>query len=108
MSALFGGEAVDGGAVAGLARVNLVPVGWGKGAGGYAGRFRDVLNNRADVARCVVVRASRLAARLEDVGDKLGEVAAKTRLRSGAKFARHYQTRWVRCTTARAASKLTG
>ena len=72
-----------------MARVDLVPVGWGKGAGGYAGRFRDVLNNRADIARCVVVRASRLAARLEDVSDELGEVAAKTRLGGGARFAGH-------------------
>ena len=89
LSALFGNEALDGGTVAGLARVNLVPIGWGEGAGGYAGRFRDVLNNRADVARCVVVGSSRLATRLEDVGDELGEVAAKTRLGGGARFAGH-------------------
>ena len=91
-----------------MARVDLVPIGRGEGAGGYSGRFGDVLNNRADVARCVVVRASRLATRLEDVGDELGKVTVKTRLRSGARFARHCQTRWVRCATARAASKLTG
>ena len=91
-----------------MARVDLVPVGWGEGAGGYAGRFRDVLYDCADVTRRVVVGASRLAARLKDVGDELGEVAAKTRLRSGARFAGHYQTTWVRCTAARAASKLTG
>ena len=108
LSALFGDEALDGGTVAGLARVNLVPIGWGEGAGGYARRFGDVLDNSVDVARSVVVRAARLATRLEDVGDELGEVAAKTRLRSGARFARHCQTRWVRCTTAQAASKLTG
>ena len=108
LSALFGNEALDGGTVAGLACVNLVPIGWGEGAGGYAGRFGDVLYDCADVTRRVVVRSSRLAARLKDVGDELGKVAAKTRLRSGARFARHYQTRWVRCATARAASKLTG
>ena len=108
LSALLGGESLDGGTVAGLACVDLVPIGWGEGSGGCAGRLGDVLDDSANVARCVMVRASRLAARLKDVGDELGEVAAKTRLRSGARFARHYQTRWVRCTMARAASKLTG
>ena len=89
LSALFGDEALDGGTVAGLARVNLVPIGWGEGAGGYAGRFGDVLYDRADVARRVVIGAPRLAARLKNVGDELGEVAAKARLRSGARFAGH-------------------
>ena len=108
LSMLLGGETLDGGTVAGLARVNLVPIGRGEGTGGYAGHFRNVLYDGADVARRVVIGASCLAARLEDVGDELGEMAVKTRLRSGARFARHCQTRWVRCTTARAASKLTG
>ena len=108
LSVLLGNKTLNRGAVAVLTRVDLVPVGRGEGAGGYSGRFGDVLNNCADVARCVVVGSSRLAARLEDVGDELGEVTAKTRLRSGTRFARHYQTRWVRCTTAQAASKLTG
>ena len=89
LSALLGGEAVDGGAVAGLARVNLVPVGGGKGAWGYSGRFGNVLDDGADVARRIMVRASCLTARLEDVGDELGEVAAKTRLGGGARFAGH-------------------
>ena len=75
--------------MASLARVNLVPVGRGEGAGGYAGRFEDVLYDGADVARCVVVRAARLATRLDDVGDELGKPAAKTRLGSGTRFARH-------------------
>ena len=108
LSTLLGGETLDGGAVAGLAHVNLVPISRSEGTGGYTGRFGDVLYDRADVARRVVIGASRLATRLEDVSDELVEVAAKTRLRSGARFARHCQTRWVRCTTARAASKLTG
>ena len=89
LGTLLGGKALDRGAMAGLARVNLVPIGGGEGAWGYSGHFRDVLNDSADVARRVVVRASRLAARLENVGDELGEVAAKTRLRSGARFAGH-------------------
>ena len=108
LSTLLGGETLDGGAVAGLTRVNFVPISGGEGARGYAGRFGDVLNDRADVASRVMVWAARLATRLDDVGDELGEVAAKTRLRSGARFARHYQMRWVRYATARAASKLTG
>ena len=91
-----------------MARVDLVPVGWGEGAGGYAGRFGDVLYDCADVTRRVVVRSSRLAARLKDVGDELGQVAAKARLRRGARFAGHCQSRWVMCTGARAASRLTG
>ena len=90
LSMLFSGEALDGGAMASLACVNLVPVGRGEGTGGYAGRFGNVLYDGADVARRVMIGASHLAARLEDVGDELGEVAAKTRLRSGARFARHY------------------
>ena len=53
------------------------------------GRFRNVLYDCADVACCVVIGASCLAARLKDVGDKLGEVAAKTWLGSGARFAGH-------------------
>ena len=89
LSALLSNETLNGGAVAVLTRVNLVLVSRGEGAGGYAGRFRDVLNNRADVARCVVVWAARLATRLDDVGDELGEVAAKTRLGGGARFAGH-------------------
>ena len=89
LSTLLGGEALDRGAVAGLARVDLVPIGGGEGARGYSGRFGDVLNDSADVACRVVVRASRLAARLKNVGNELGEVAAKMRLRSGARFARH-------------------
>ena len=89
LSVLFGDEALDGGTVADLARVNLVPIGWGEGAGGYAGRFGDVLDNSTDVAGCVMVGPTSLAARLEDVGDELGEVAAKTRLGGGARFAGH-------------------
>ena len=89
LSALFGGESLDGGTVAGLARIDLVSIGWGEGSGGYAGRFGDVLHDSADVARCVVVRPTSLAARLKDVSDELGEVATKTRLGSGARFARH-------------------
>ena len=108
LSALLGNETLNRGAVAVLTRVDLVPVSRGEGAWGYTGRFGNVLDDGADVARRVVIGASRLAARLEDVGDELGEVAAKTRLRSGARFAGHYQTTWVRCTAARAASKLTG
>ena len=76
-----------------MARVDLVPVGWGEGAGGYAGRFRDVLYDRADVTRRVVVRSSRLSARLKDVGDELGQVAVKAQLRRGARFAGHCQTK---------------
>ena len=45
-----------------MARVDLVPVGWGEGAGGYAGRFRDVLYDSADVARRIVIWASRFMA----------------------------------------------
>ena len=90
LSALLSGESLNGGTVAGLARVDLVPIGRGEGSGGYAGHLGDVLDDSADVARCVMVRASCLAARLEDVSDELGAVAAKTRLRSGARFARHY------------------
>ena len=71
------------------AGVDLVPVGGGEGAWGYAGRFGDVLDNSADVARGVVIGTTSLAARLKDVGDELGEVAAKARLRSGARFAGH-------------------
>ena len=89
LGTLLGGKALDRGAMAGLARVDLVPIGGGEGAWGYSGRFGNVLDDGADVARRVVVRASRLAARLEDVGDELGEVAAKTRLGSGARFAGH-------------------
>ena len=80
LGALFGNEALDGGAVTGLARVDFVPIGRSKSTGGYSGRFGDVLNNRADVASCVVVWAACLATRLDDVGDELGEMAAKTRL----------------------------
>ena len=89
LSTLFGNKALDGGTVMGLAGVDLVPVGGGEGAWGYSGCFGNVLDDGADVARRVVVRASRLAARLEDVGDELGEVAAKTRLGGGARFAGH-------------------
>ena len=89
LSTLLGGETLDGGAVAGLARVNLVPISRSEGTGGYTGRFGDVLYDRADVARHVVIGAPRLAARLKNVGDELGEVAAKARLRSGARFAGH-------------------
>ena len=73
-----------------MACVDLVPVGWGEGTGGYAGRFRDVLYDSANIARRIVIWVSRLAAQLEDVGDELGKVATKTRLRSGARFAGHY------------------
>ena len=89
LSALFSGEVLDGGAMASLACVNLVPVGRGEGTGGYAGRFRNVLYDGVDVARRVMIGAPRLAARLKNVGDELGEVAAKARLRSGARFAGH-------------------
>ena len=90
LSALFGYEVLDRGTVAGLAHTYLVPIGGGEGAWGYSGRLGDVLNDCADVASCVVVWATSLAARLEDVGDELGEVAAKTRLGSGARFTGHY------------------
>ena len=105
---LLGGKALDRGAMAGLARVNLVPIGRGEGSGGYTGHLGDVLDDSADVARCVVVGSTSLAARLKDVGDELGQVAAKARLRRGARFAGHCQTRWVVCVGARAASRLTG
>ena len=108
LSTLLGNETLNGGAVAVLTRVDLVAVSRGEGAWGYSGRFGDVLNDRADVASRVMVWAARLATRLDDVGDELGEVAAKTRLGSGARFAGHWQTRRVRCATAQAASKLTG
>ena len=45
------------------------------------------------------------AARLDDVSNELGEAAAKTQLRSSARFAGHWQTRWVRCAKAQAASR---
>ena len=105
LSALLGNETLNGGAVAVLTRVDLVPVSRGEGAWGYSGRFGDVLDDRADVASRVVVWAARLATRLDDVGDKLGKPAAKTRLGSGARFAGHWQTRWVRCAEAQTASK---
>ena len=89
LSALFGDKALDGGTVAGLACINLVPIGWGEGAGGYAGCFGDVLDDGADVARRVVIWAARFTTRLKNVGDEWGKVAAKTRLRGGARFARH-------------------
>ena len=87
-----------------MARVNLVPIGWGEGSGGYTGRLGDVLNDSADVARCVVVWAARLATRLDDVSDELGEVAAKTQLGSSARFTGHWQMRRMRCVRAQAAS----
>ena len=62
LSTLLGGKVLDRGAMAGLARVNLVPIGGGEGAWGYSRHFGDVLNDSADVARRVVVRVSRLAA----------------------------------------------
>ena len=89
LSALLSGEALGRGAVAGLMRVDLVPISGGEGAGGHAGCFRDVLNDCANVASRVVIWAARLATRLDDVGDELGEVVAKTRLGSGARFAGH-------------------
>ena len=89
LSTLLGGETLDGGAVAGLARVNLVPIGRSEGTGGHTGCFGDVLYDRADVACRIVIGAPRLATRLKNVGDELGEVAAKVRLRSGARFAGH-------------------
>ena len=61
LSTLLGSKTLDGGAVAGLVHIDLVPIGWGEGAGGYSGRFGDVLDDRADVASRVVVRAARLA-----------------------------------------------
>ena len=46
LSTLLGGEMLDRGAVAGLARVNLVPIGRSEGTGGHTGRFGDVLYDR--------------------------------------------------------------
>ena len=66
--------------------------------------LRCVLNDCAYVASCVMVRAARLATRLNNVGNELGKAAVKMRLRSGARFTGHWQTRWVRCARAQAAS----
>ena len=60
------------------------------------GHFGDILNDSADIACCVVIQASRLVARLEDVSDELGEVMAKTWLGGSTKFAKHWQMVWVR------------
>ena len=44
-----------------MARVDLVPIGWGEGTGGHTGCFGDVLYDCADVTRRVVIGAPRLA-----------------------------------------------
>ena len=62
LSTLLGGKALDRDAMADLTCVNLVPIGGGEGAWGYSGRLGDVLNDCADVASCVVVWATSLAA----------------------------------------------
>ena len=60
LSVLLGDKMLDGGSVAGLARVYLVPVGGGERTGSYAGCFRDVLYDCTDIASHVMVRAARL------------------------------------------------
>ena len=55
LNVLLDNKLLNGGAMAGLACVNLIPVGRSEGAWGYAKCFRNVLYNHANVASCVVV-----------------------------------------------------
>ena len=80
LSALLSSETLDRGAVAGLLCVDFIPVGWDKDTEDQSRCFRDILNDCADVTRHVMVWVPCFAAQLENVSNKLRQVAVKTRL----------------------------